>query len=153
MLETIGEEKDKDGRTIKIIKSTTLGFSPVYTFFLRQMADLVDHGYAYPMTTWKDEDCEAVYAEFDGKVIGHIVYSTERVKDRKMLWIVLSAVDKEHRGKSIYTILHKHFENIAKELGCLYIGSLVHKNNKTRLWSAQKVDFYPVFNYMMKKIK
>ena len=152
MLEPIRTEKDKDGRNINIVRSTTLAFSPVYTFFLRQSADLMDNGYAYPLTAWKDEECEAVYAEFDGKVIGHIVYSTEKVKDKKMLWIVLSAVDNEHRGKGIYTILHKHFENIAKEFGCSYIGSLVHKNNVTRLQSVQKVGFYPVFNYMMKKI-
>lgn len=152
MLEPIGTEKDKDGRNIDIVRSTTLAFSPAYTFFLRQMADLIDSGYSFRATTWKDDECEVVYAEFDGKIIGHIVYSTEKVKDKKMLWITLSAVDKENRGKGIYTILHKHFENIAKEFGCSYIGSLVHKNNKTRLQSAQKVDFYPAYNYMMKKI-
>jgi len=151
MLIPLATEKDDIGRDVEIIKTTSLAMSPIYTFFLREMADLIDNGYAWPITTWKDEDCEAIYALIDGKIVGHIVYSKEKL-DKKILWITLSAVDKENRGKGIYKILHKHFEKTAIEMDCVYIASQVHKNNQPRLRSAEKVDMKSAFIYMGKKI-
>lgn len=151
MLVPIAIEKDNTGRDIRIFRTTSLAMSPIYTFFLREMADLIDNGHGWPITTWKDDDCEAVYAQLDETIIGHIVYSKEKL-DKKVLWITLSAVDKEHRGKGIYSLLHKHFENIAKEFGCAYIASQVHKNNISRLRSAEKVGMSPAFYYMGKKL-
>jgi len=151
MLIQLGSEHDSMGQELIIMQSTSLAMSPVYTFFLRATADLIDAGYAWPMTAWQDADCEAVYAEIDGKIIGHIVYSKEKL-DKKILWITLSAVDPEYRGRGIYSLLHKYFESIAKELGCAYIASQVHKNNTPRLQSAAKEDMKPTFYYMGKKI-
>lgn len=145
----LGTEIDQTGKTIKIYKIDRIGMSPIYTFFLRQLADLIDNGHAFPSTSW-DDDCEAVYAEEDEKVIGHIVYDK---KKKGVLWITLSAVDSEYRGRGIYKILHKYFEKVAKDLGCDFIASHVHVNNKVRLESAEKVGMKPVFKYMAKKIK
>ena len=116
------------------------------------MASLMDSGFAYPTTHWNDGSCGAVYAEQDGKILGHIVYSTDNVKKMGNLWIVLSAVDENCRGRGIYTLLHKHFEDTARELGCWAISSDVHKNNKVRLASCAKVGMAPVFHYMGKKL-
>jgi GNAT superfamily N-acetyltransferase len=152
MLIPLGKEKDKNEREIEIIKSTELAMSPIYTFFLREMADLIDSGYAFPQTSWEDKDCEAVYAVYDEEILGHIVYSKEYLVKKNTLWITLSAVRKEERGVGIYSILHKYFEEIAKEYNCSIIASQVHKNNKTRLISAQKVGMNPVFYYIGKKL-
>ena len=151
-IEQLGVEKDKFGDTVLIMHSDSLAMSPFYTFFLRQMASLIDNGFGYPMTSWVDEHCAGVYAtDESGKILGHIVY--EHNESRKMLWITLSAVADDARGRGIYTLLHKYFEQIGKDKGCWAISSHVHKNNKVRLASAEKVGMVPIFHYMAKKLK
>jgi GNAT superfamily N-acetyltransferase len=151
MLILLGKEKDKNGREIEIIKTTGLAMSPIYTFFLREMADLIDEGYGYPATTWEDKNCEAVYATFDDKILGHIVYSKEYLQ-RNNLWITLGAVRKEERGLGIYTLLRKYFEGIAKEYDCSAITSHIHIKNKVGLSSAEKLGMKPIFYYTGKKL-
>lgn len=143
-------ETDKLGNEIQIMKTDRLGMSPIYTFFLRQMADLIDAGLCFPNTTWDDNTCGAVYATQDGKTLGHIVY--EYREEQKVLWITLSAVDSSCRGRGIYTILHKHFESIAKEMGCWAIASHVHKDNLVRQESCKNVGMQPIFYFMGKKL-
>lgn len=151
-IDQLGIEKDKFGNDVLIMHSTSLAMSPFYTFFLRQMAALMDNGFGYPMTNWEDDDCAGVYAtDESGKILGHIVY--EYIKEKGLLWIVLSAVEEDSRGRGIYTLMHKYFEQIAKDKGCWAISSHVHKNNKVRLASAKKVGMEPIFYWMGKKIK
>ena len=147
--EFLNSETDKLGNEIKIFRTDQLGMSPIYTFFLRQMAELIDKGFGTSTTTWDDKTCGAVYAEQDGKILGHIVYDTNKPGH---LWITLSAVDETCRGRGIYTILHKYFEQTAKEKGCQYISSYVHVKNLVRQKSAEKVGMKPLFYYMIKKI-
>jgi GNAT superfamily N-acetyltransferase len=154
MITLMGTETDKLGNEIRIFNSTTLAMSPFYTFFLRQIANLIDNGFGYPFTSWEDGNCGGVYAvDSNDKILGHIVYSTEFVKTSGTLWIVLSAVDEDSRGRGIYTMMHPYFEQVAKEKGCWAISSHVHKNNKVRLASAEKVGMGQVFHYMGKKLK
>jgi len=154
MITLMGTEIDKLGNEVRVFNSTTLAMSPFYTFFLRQMANLIDNGFGYPITSWQDSDCGGVYAvDKDDKILGHIVYSKELLEKSNMLWITLSAVDEDCRGRGIYTILHGYFEQVAKDMGCWAISSHVHKNNKVRLASAEKVGMNPIFQYMAKKLK
>jgi GNAT superfamily N-acetyltransferase len=146
---TLSTEKDKLGNEITIKKCDSLAHSPVYTSFLRNFAEIIDKGFAYPTTSWNDDECEAVYAELNGKILGHIVYSK---LDGGTLFIKLSAVDPQYRKNGIYTILHKHFENVAKEYGCNAISSIVHKNNSIRLESIKKFDLLPEYYFMAKKL-
>jgi len=146
---TLSIEKDKMGNEITIKKCDSLAHSPIYTAFLRNFAEIIDKGFAYPATSWKDDECEAVYAELNEKIIGHIVYSK---LDGSTLFIELSSVDPQYRKNGIYTILHKHFENIAKEYGCDAISSFVHKTNNIRLESIKKFDLLPEYHFMAKKL-
>ncbi len=118
------------------------------------MAELIDNKFAFPMTSWSDDD-GAVYAVDGDKILGHIVYSigARSGNNPSVCYITLSAVDPDCRSRGIYTILHKHFEAKAKELGCTAISSHIHKNNSVRLKSAEKVGMRPVFHYMFKKLK
>jgi GNAT superfamily N-acetyltransferase len=146
----LSTEADKLGNEIQIMKTDTLGMSPIYSFFLRQMADLIDAGFCFPVTTWDDNKCGAVYAIQDNKVLGHIVY--EHRPHNNMLWITLSAVDSSCRGRGIYTILHKHFEAVAREMGCWAISSHVHKDNLVRQASCESAGMKPIFYFMGKKL-
>jgi len=151
--EHLATEQDKLGNSIDILHTDKIGMSPIFTFFLRQMAELIDNKFAFPVTTWTDND-SAVYAVDGDKILGHIVYSRGGLTgNESVLYITLSAVNPECRGRGIYTLLHKHFENKAKELGCSAISSHIHKNNSVRLKSAEKVGMRPVFHYVFKKIK
>ena len=144
---------DKLGNTIDILHTDKIGMSPIFTFFLRQMAELIDNKFAFPVTTWTDND-SAVYAVQGDKILGHIVYSRGGLTGSdNVLYITLSSVDSECRGRGIYTILHEHFENTAKKLGCSAISSHIHKNNAVRLKSAEKVGMHTVFNYVFKRLK
>jgi GNAT superfamily N-acetyltransferase len=144
---------DKLGNSIDILHTDKIGMSPIFTFFLRHMAELIDNKFAFPLTTWTDND-SAVYAVQGDKILGHIVYSRGGLTgSENVLYITLSAVDPECRGRGIYTILHEHFENKARELGCSAISSHIHKNNHVRLKSAEKVGMRSIFQYMFKKIK
>jgi GNAT superfamily N-acetyltransferase len=147
--EFLNTEYDTLGNEIQIFRIKEIGMSPIYTFFLRQMANLIDSGFGSATTTWDDRICGAVYAEQDGKILGHIVY---RDKNNGHLWITLSAVDEECRGRGIYTILHKYFEQTAKEKGCKYISSHVHTKNLIRKKSAEKVGMKPMYYLMIKKL-
>jgi len=148
--QTLGTEIDRFGETVLIKQVSQLALTPVYTFFLRQMAELIDNGLALPMTGWDDYTCGAVYAEINGKIVGHIVYDTN--KKPGIIWITLSAVEKDYRGREIYNMMHRYFEAFGKEKGYHYISSYVHVNNKERIRSAEKVGMNPQYYLMSKKI-
>lgn len=152
MITLLAVEKDKLGNDINLRHTETLSMSPVYSFFLRQMADLIDHGLNLPMTSWNDNHCGAIYAEQDGMILGHIVYSTEHVDTKGYLWITLSAVDDGYRGRGIYNLMHTHLESLAQKLRCNAIASHVHVDNAVRLKSCEQVGMKPVFYFMAKKI-
>jgi GNAT superfamily N-acetyltransferase len=134
----------------RVIRSKNINH--VFSFFLRETADLVDQGFSSPMTTWKDTKCESIYIERQGEIIGCIVYSIEFVESEKYLFIELSAVKKSFRRMGIYKILHAEFEEIAKEKGCLYISSHVNKKNLIRLESCKKVGLEAQYLFMGKSI-
>jgi hypothetical protein len=146
--ELLGQEQDNQNNSIQIFRVDSIAMSPVYTFFIRQMAELIDKGFGFPVTSW-DDSCGAVYAMQDNKILGHIVYDSRK---EGSLWITLSAVDESCRGRGIYTILHKYFEQTAREKKCWLISSHVHVKNSIRLKSAEKVGMKPVFYFMAKKL-
>lgn len=149
------KEKDKQGNDIDIHLVNSINMTPVVPFFLRHYSELMVNGHSYPSFDWDkvSDHYGAIYAEQDGKILGHIVFSREHVRKEGYLWIVLSAVENDYRGRGIYTILHKYFEAHAKELGCWAIASYVHKNNEVRLASAAKVGMAPVLYFMGKRLK
>jgi GNAT superfamily N-acetyltransferase len=148
----LGTEIDKAGSEVQIMRIDRINYAPVYTFFLRHMAELIEAGLNYPTTAWRDDENGAIFATIDGKVVGHIVYSSEHIKTRGALWITLSAVDKDFRGKGIYSLMHPYFEQRAREMGCWAIASHVHKNNHARLKSCEQVGMKQLFHYMGKKV-
>ena len=147
-------EIDKSGNAIDIFRVDSINMTSVIPFYLKHYAELIESGFSYPSIKWDkiNDQFGAIYAEQDGKILGHIVFSREYVKQEGYLWIELSAVEKECRGRGIYSILHPHFEQHAKDLGCWGIASYVHKDNVVRLSSAEKVGMKPVFHVMGKRL-
>lgn len=146
----LSREVDRTGNEVTVFKTDSLIDSRIYPFFLVQMANLMDYGFAWKSKHWEEENCGAVYAVFEDKILGHIVY--EHLVKERSLWITLSSVDPDQRNKGIYSILHRHYERLAKDLNCTSISSMVHKNNKVRLQSAEKVGLKPFSYYMIKRL-
>ena len=147
---TLGTEKDKKGTTVIIKNTTSIGYTPVLPFFMKHFSQLCDLGWAHPAFT-ATNNSKAVYAEIDGKVVGHIVYNI--LEDQvKTAWIYLSAVDDNYRQRGIYNLMHKHFEEAVKKLGSQKIASYVHVENLPRQNSCKSVGMVPYYYKMEKNL-
>ena len=145
----IARAKDKDGNALEVWDCQTLSMSPVCSFYMRHMAQLIDNNHALQVMSGSNSS-SAVYATQDGRVVGAIVYEIHA--NQRMLYILLSCVEETHRGKGVYTALHPWLEKIAKEEGCNRIGSIVHVDNTIRQASCAKVGMVPEFIRMVKHL-
>lgn len=148
--ECIGIENSNFNECLEVYKTADIGNSSMYSFFLRNKAEVIEKKLAWSFQKWNDAHAEAIFVKLNGIVIGHIVY--KYFAKTKNLFIVLSAVDPNFRGHGIYKILHKYYEQHAINLGCNCLSSYVHVKNSSRLSSARKVNFNPEFYMMVKRI-
>ena len=146
----IATEKDKTGATVTINWAKKLGGSIVVPFFLRNYAALIENGHSNSFIFGTNAS-KAVYAVIDDTVVGAIVYDTQE-DAYKTAWIVLSSIDDNYRRRGIYTMLHKHFENVVKNEGSKRLASLVHVNNVVRQASCDAVGLKPNFLRMEKAL-
>lgn len=147
----LSKETTRDGTTVEVRHTDDLVSSIVYPFFLRQYADLIERKLTIPAAHPPLSKCSAVYLMDAGDILGHIVYYT--LYEHKTSSIVLSAVRSDCRGRGLYDIMHKHFEQCARQRGCLHLTSWTHKNNTSRHRSAAKVGLKPEYIVMGKYIK
>jgi GNAT superfamily N-acetyltransferase len=145
----LAEEIDKLGNKIEIYHSK-LSYSPAYSFFLRQQADLIDSDHIFPCTFWEDEDSEIVWAELDGRIIGTTCFTTKYV-DRLVFPLIYThstAVDKQYRRRGIHSILFKYFQHVAEKYKCQAVGISAEVTNVPRLTAAKKdglIIFHSIF--------
>lgn len=146
----IKTEKDKTGADVTIKWAQGIGSSPVVPFFLKNYAALIENGHALPYIMWSNKS-KAVYAEIDGKVVGHIVYEIHEDLS-KTAWIVFSCVDNDYRQRGLYKLIHTSFESIVRKSGSTKIASSVHINNSIRQISCTSVGMAPTFYRMEKQL-
>lgn len=151
MIEYLGSEQLKTGETLVISHSDNLGLNPGYTFFLREMADLMDNGHALKVTVWSDQNCGILYGEINSKVVAILAYDKKEIT-YQLLNILLTAVDKDHRRKGIHTIMNRYFEETTLKLGATRISATVHHANEARLKSAEKDGLRFVYKKLYKKL-
>lgn len=153
MIETLGTETDKKGSTLIIKHSEQLAFSPAYTVFIREMANLIDIGNGTPYTSWTDKDCGIIWAEINDEVAGIFCYDKSFINHPiAFLAIQLTAVKEEYRERGIHTVLNKYFEQTAVRLGCSSTRATVNVKNSIRLKTAEKDNLNPLFIVMSKRI-
>lgn len=148
----LGNETDSKGTIIVVKYSPKLAMSPPYTFFIRQYADLVDNGHGLAFTSWQDDECGVIWAEMQDKIVGFIVFDHCEINTKGLLSIVLTAVDPVCRGRRIYSLMHKWFEFICKEMGGSYVKATVSPKNTSRLKSCEEVGLKPLFIQLYKKV-
>lgn len=148
---TMGTKPDKTGSTVTIKSTNTVMDTPVLAFFMRNFSALIDQGWTHAVAPPVHANTKAVYAEIDGKIVGHIVYNV--LDDAfKTAWIVFSCVEDDYRGRGIYNIMHEYFENYAKVSGSKKIASYVHVDNLPRQASCASVGMRPFYFRMEKSL-
>lgn len=152
MIEILAQEKIKDGRLMTIKHSSQIAFTPAFTFYLRQIADLIDNGHGSSFTSWDDDTTGILWGEIDEKIVAIFAYHTDQLK-YKVLNVSLTAVDKDQRSLGIHTIMNKYFEQTALRLGCNITAATVHPNNSVRLKSAEKDGLKLGYYKLYKKLE
>jgi hypothetical protein len=150
---TLGIELDKKGSSVYIKHSHSLAYTPAYTFFIRQIADLIDNKHGRPYTSWEDDNCELIWAEIDNEVVAILCYNTQYVfRKIPYIAIILTAVKENFRQRGIHTMMNRYFEKRAIDLNCLAIRATVHLTNDVRLKSTEKDNLKPLLTTMYKKL-
>jgi hypothetical protein len=146
-----GKDFDNTNTEVSVFYSKTLICSPVYTFFLRQTADLIDNNFSLPVAAINDS--EVFWAEINNQKVGLLCYNTKfKNSSVPFLSIRLTAVEKEFRGRGIKGILYRYFEKRAIELNCPAVGTVVSVNHELRLKSTKKDNLIPMTTIMYKRL-
>jgi hypothetical protein len=147
-----------NGLPVEIWISKTLTFTPVIGLVLRTYAELLDKKLASPTVHLLDfgekihKKTKVIWAQSDdGTPLGGIYYRIDKATG--MAWIILSFTSPEFRGQGVNALCHHYLEQDCQKRGIQRILSSVHINNQARLNSATKVEMYPLFHTMYKKIK
>lgn len=148
-LKFLGTEKDNSGKELKFYHNEELTMSPVYPLFLRGVSELISSNMRETYKSWEDDECGAVYAQYENEIVGHIVYSKE---NKKVLVIAEASVDVKHRGLGIYTLLHNHLEQIARDMECWAVSVSIHVDNLEAIRLSSKLGMTSSFYKMMKKL-
>jgi len=148
----VGQEVDAQGNQLTIWFSDIIASTPAMSPFLKQYAELIDKGFAAPFISWGEVNKHhVVYAtNTDGRVVGGIVFEYRHIA--KEGWLLLSFTEHEYRGRRINQVLHQYFEEVVRRRGGQRIASFVHKDNISRIKSAERVDFLPQYYRMVKPV-
>ena len=146
----IATEQDKTGAEVTIYKAQSLAGSPVYPFYLKNYAELMEADLAQNFI-FSTNRAKAVYATIDNKIVGNIIYE---IQDDvfKSCYLLFSAVDENFRQRGILKLIHKHFEVIIKKQGATKLYSFVHVNNAPRIASCVGLGLEKQFYKMSKDL-
>lgn len=152
----LGKEVDKKGLQLVIKYSPTVSFTPAYTFFIREVASLIDNNNGLPYTYWEDKHSSIIWAEEEEskKVVGILCYDTSLAKKKMPHFSInLTAVDENYRQRGIHQIMNRYYEEQARLHNCVAIRATVNLNNHVRFKTAEKDNLSPLFYLMSKQIK
>lgn len=152
LVTTLGTVPEKTGKEVVVKYSNFVGGGPLplLSFYYRSMADTIDNGHAWTNIEIHDK-CKAVYVEIDDKIVGACVVDWDPAY--LSLFVVLTAIDKEYRGRGLYKIMFDFLEQKAKEMGAVEITSLVSMSNETSLEARKSVGMMPVAYKMRKPLR
>ncbi len=151
LINVLGTVPDKTGKDVVVKYSNFVGGGPpdLMSFYYRSMADTIDNGHSWCRIQIHDR-CKAVYVEVDNKIVGACVVDWDPAY--LSLFVVLTAIDKEYRGRGLYKIIFEFLEQQAKELGAVEITSMVNVRNTTSFEARKSVGMYPVAYKMHKPV-
>jgi predicted GNAT family acetyltransferase len=123
----------EDGTVIRFYQSTSLCYSPAYSYFLKSTAEMIDDEFILPLTDWTDTRCGIIYGKFENKVISFLMYDLDYdLQNRKQAILISKTfVEEKYRCNGIYSNMEKLLIAFAKELGYTSIATILSKNNNT----------------------
>lgn len=140
---------------IKIFHSNSLVNSPVYDFFKKGSLEKsnyyvsIGHGrnLADSLQDFEERTSGIAWAELDNKYVGFICYNLKDV-EKKVILINLLMAENETISDSLY----KYFENLALDLGCIYINETVTIKDEQRIKNLESLGFKKEFYLMYKRV-
>lgn len=124
----------------------------VMSLFLRCNAELMDTALSNGRMPADINNLEVFYIKnSQDQAVAGIAY--EYRANYREGWIHLSFTAPEFRGQGFNGMLHTYFENKIKAVGGRSISSYVNLDNASRLASAKKAGFEPLFYKMFKELK
>jgi hypothetical protein len=140
-IKTLGTAISKKGEEVTFYYSTTIGSTKVLPLFLRSLADLIDKGLSLNSLP-QSNNSKCVYAEINNQIVGFIVF-TFLDDYTKSTWINLGTILENNRNQGLYTLLHRHLEQVAKSEGSKQILSFIHMKNADMLQACQSIGKHP----------
>jgi RimJ/RimL family protein N-acetyltransferase len=148
---TLKREVDKLNCEVTIKFCDSLGGSPLIPLFMKNFSKLMEDGHSHYHFAGHNR-CKAIYAEIDGKIVGHVVF--EVLDDVfKTAWVILSVIDADYQRRGLYTMMHRHLEEQAKRLGAKKIASNVHVDNVAMKLSCEQLGRKPIYYRMEKDLE
>lgn len=148
---TLATEVDKLNCKVTIKFCDSIGGTPLVPLFMKNFSKLMEDGHAHYNFSGHNR-CKAIYAEIDGKIVGHVVF--EIIDDIfKTTWVILSAINTEYRRRGVYTMMHQHLEKQAKKLGSKKIASNVHVDNVAMKLNCEKLGRKTSYHRMEKELE
>lgn len=123
------------------IKHTKSVRNNLFTFFLRQYADMIDNNFAnHSIPMVNKSSC--IYITYGNTIAGTLIYNI----DNEVAWMVFVSVAPEYQGRGLLEELNRIFEIAAKRAGARRTGCLISKQNnqlyQNMLELGYTVDFY-----------
>lgn len=115
------------------------------------MAFLLRNGWAMSPYQTTANSHKVIWAENkDGTPMGGVVY--EYHQNNKQGFIVIIFTDDQFRGRHIYSLLQRAFENEIIRLGGTSIASMAHKDNVVRLKAGAREGMLPEYHRLYKDL-
>jgi hypothetical protein len=127
--------------------------SPIYSFFLKKYADLVDAGIHRPTTTWNDKNCGIIYITEGDLPTGYLVYDISNNSARDPVYTVISAyVEPMFDTVDLMKQMITEVEDYARKQGCLSINISVSNNNTKLIDILREIGYDNEAFFMYKKV-
>jgi GNAT superfamily N-acetyltransferase len=139
------------GKNASVWYSDTLYNIPIVPTILREAANLIDSGNAFPTVFLKDSH-SVIWIEDDEDVISFIVFENF-IDGRPSCFIHFSWVNSKYRGNGIRSIIQTYLEDICKKNKIYIISTQTFVKNESIDRSYEKIGLMPLAYMRYKKLK
>jgi len=147
----IGTAIDAQGMEVEIWHGDLFGQNRhVAAAYLRATTFLLEKNWAMAPFDLATNSHKIIWLEKDGECLGGVCYEYHSYNQQG--WIVLIFTEEKWRGRHLYTIIQKAFEDEIIRLGGTSIASMAHKDNEARLKAGAREGMLPEYIRLYKDL-
>ncbi len=147
----LGTAVDAKGMEVDIWHTDNVGQEKkVAVAYLNATTYLLERDWAMAPFDLASNNHRAIWLEKDGEVLGGVLY--EYHAPNKQGWIVLIFTEEKWRGRHLYSIIQRAFEDEVIKLGATSIASMAHKDNAARLKAGAREGMLPQYLRLYKDL-